>query len=320
MSIALLMVYLFSSIPAFATVSSVTSLDREITKTNQSLDSIGNRVESQLDQLDSQTKDPLESARIVEKQAEIQELIEGAQESLESVKNKAELSQIVSETKNQIELKVEAATTPVVDVTELISPTLAPNSQALTQATETLLDSFSSSAGYMILLRTRKSYSEVTSILQKYDTQFTLELLFDVAGVMQYQLTLPDGSLIQRELFEHIDNGEIPKDLFGIEVIRPELFSLSSDITGESSEKLWGMSRYGIENWSDTISVQSQKLGKRISIGIIDTGILGAHSDIAGKISTNISGYDFVNDDTDPMDDQGHGTHVAGTIAGAING
>ena len=103
-------------------------------------------------------------------------------------------------------------------------------------------------------------------------------------------------------------------------MIRPELFSLSSDVTGESSEKLWGMSRYGIGNWSDTISVQSQKLSKKISIGIIDTGILGTHSDIAGKISTNISGYDFVNDDADPMDDQGHGTHVAGTIAGAING
>ena len=206
MSIALLIVYLLSSIPSFAAVTSVTSLDREITKTNQSLDSIGNRVESQLDQLDSQTKDPLESARIVEKQAEIQELIEVAQESLESVKNKAELSQIVSETKNQIELKVEAATTPVVDVTELISPTLASNSQALTQATETLLDSFSSSAGYTILLRTRKSYNEVASMLQKYDTQFTLELLFDVAGVVQYQLTLPEGGLIQRELFEHIDS------------------------------------------------------------------------------------------------------------------
>ncbi|MBU2052676.1 MAG: S8 family serine peptidase, partial [Nanoarchaeota archaeon] len=31
-------------------------------------------------------------------------------------------------------------------------------------------------------------------------------------------------------------------------------------------------------------------------------------------------GYDFVNTDTDPMDDHGHGTHVAGTVAALDNG
>jgi len=31
-------------------------------------------------------------------------------------------------------------------------------------------------------------------------------------------------------------------------------------------------------------------------------------------------GKDFVNEDYDAYDDQGHGTHVAGTIAANING
>lgn len=31
-------------------------------------------------------------------------------------------------------------------------------------------------------------------------------------------------------------------------------------------------------------------------------------------------GYNFINDTKDSSDDQGHGTHVAGTIAGQING
>jgi len=31
-------------------------------------------------------------------------------------------------------------------------------------------------------------------------------------------------------------------------------------------------------------------------------------------------GYDFVNNDNDPWDDQCHGTHVAGTIAAGLNG
>jgi len=33
-----------------------------------------------------------------------------------------------------------------------------------------------------------------------------------------------------------------------------------------------------------------------------------------------VEGYDFVNNDADPMDDNGHGTHVSGTAAGSGNG
>jgi subtilisin family serine protease len=53
--------------------------------------------------------------------------------------------------------------------------------------------------------------------------------------------------------------------------------------------------------------------GKGVVVAIIDTGIDYTHPDLAGKL---IGGYDFVNGDADPMDDNGHGTHVAGIIAG----
>lgn len=58
--------------------------------------------------------------------------------------------------------------------------------------------------------------------------------------------------------------------------------------------------------------------GKGIRIGIIDTGIDYNHPDLGGGIGPNFKvkgGYDFVNNDTDPMDDNGHGTHVAGIAA-----
>ncbi len=54
-------------------------------------------------------------------------------------------------------------------------------------------------------------------------------------------------------------------------------------------------------------------------IGIIDTGIDYFHEALGGAAFPNtkvIGGYDFVNNDADPMDDHGHGTHVAGIAAG----
>ena len=53
--------------------------------------------------------------------------------------------------------------------------------------------------------------------------------------------------------------------------------------------------------------------GTGINVSVLDTGIYAAHPDIAGRI---IKGYDFVNNDNDPADDAGHGTHVAGTVGG----
>ena len=60
--------------------------------------------------------------------------------------------------------------------------------------------------------------------------------------------------------------------------------------------------------------------GSGVVVAIIDSGIDYTHPDLGN--CTNITsctkvsgGYDFVNQDDDPMDDQGHGTHCAGIVA-----
>lgn len=57
-------------------------------------------------------------------------------------------------------------------------------------------------------------------------------------------------------------------------------------------------------------------------IAVIDTGIDYSMSEMGGGFGGNykvISGYDYVNKDSDPMDDHGHGTHVAGIISAVTN-
>jgi len=58
---------------------------------------------------------------------------------------------------------------------------------------------------------------------------------------------------------------------------------------------------------------------------ILDTGIDYTHPDLGGCFGSGckvVAGYDFVNGDSDPWDDHGHGTHCAGIVAanGAVKG
>jgi subtilisin family serine protease len=50
----------------------------------------------------------------------------------------------------------------------------------------------------------------------------------------------------------------------------------------------------------------------QVVVGILDTGIDPSQPDLRGKL---VAGYDYVNNDQDPSDDNGHGTAVAGVVA-----
>ena len=53
-----------------------------------------------------------------------------------------------------------------------------------------------------------------------------------------------------------------------------------------------------------------------VKIAVVDSGVQANHPDLGGRV---LAGYDFINNDADPSDDNGHGTAVAGVAAATGN-
>ena len=89
-----------------------------------------------------------------------------------------------------------------------------------------------------------------------------------------------------------------------IALVEPDVRIFAVDAELDNS---WGVKRIGAGTVHD-----GGNRGAGVKVAVIDTGIDRFHPDLAANY---VDGWDFVNNDADPMDDNQHGTHVAGTIA-----
>lgn len=79
------------------------------------------------------------------------------------------------------------------------------------------------------------------------------------------------------------------------------------------AELPWGIRRVGAPDaWTKT-------QGEGVKVAVIDTGIDAAHPDLAGQVAGGFNALSGAKPDA-WQDDEGHGTHVAGTIAAKRDG
>ncbi len=129
----------------------------------------------------------------------------------------------------------------------------------------------------------------------------------------------PDGSMLHQGTIRHIHHdiaaitADLP-DFIAEEMAQdPRIAFIEPDYRVFALEETvpWGVARI------EAPTVHSSVNGDGVRIAILDTGIDYTHPDLDANYR---GGYDFVGQDADPMDDNGHGTHCAGIIAAEDDG
>ncbi len=89
---------------------------------------------------------------------------------------------------------------------------------------------------------------------------------------------------------------------------------LASQITAQRKEETWGINRiHASAAWPLTE-------GRGVKVAVIDTGIDASHPDLVGSVDGGYSAITATENPADYQDDNGHGSHVSGTIAAHRDG
>ncbi|MDB5099692.1 MAG: peptidase, partial [Cyanobacteria bacterium RYN_339] len=97
-----------------------------------------------------------------------------------------------------------------------------------------------------------------------------------------------------------------------VEVVEPDyrMYTYATP-TDPSYGQQWDMAKIQLGAALDVTPGKESAL-----VACVDSGVDYNHPDLAGQVA---KGHDFVNNDDDPMDDNGHGSHTAGTVAARTN-
>ncbi|WP_435972148.1 S8 family serine peptidase [Streptomyces sp. Qhu_M48] len=100
-------------------------------------------------------------------------------------------------------------------------------------------------------------------------------------------------------------------------VARVEADAAAYAVGTQPSPPSWGLDRVDQRNLPVDKSYTYGTTASNVNAYIVDTGIRMSHGDFGSRA---VSGYDFIDNDSNASDCQGHGTHVAGTVGGSSYG
>jgi len=171
-----------------------------------------------------------------------------------------------------------------------------------------------------ILVKFKSGVAEVSK--QNLHIVAGTRVIGEFVNIDVQRLKLPEGTKV-KEAIKMYEGSEV------IEYVQPNyIYHICSRTPNDTFfEELWGLNNTGqsvngVPSTSDADidAPEAWDLNTgsgNVVVAVIDTGINLAHEDLEGNLwsdSGGFHGYDYVNDNKNPDDDHGHGSHVAGII------
>ena len=93
--------------------------------------------------------------------------------------------------------------------------------------------------------------------------------------------------------------------------------NITNSFSVSSSNYAWGLNSTGLDNYKELLN--SIDTDSSVKVAVLDTGVRKTHEVFKNTTTSDrldfTKSYDFINNDSDATDDNGHGTEVAGVVA-----
>ncbi|MFH8990261.1 S8 family serine peptidase [Streptomyces sp. NPDC017940] len=145
----------------------------------------------------------------------------------------------------------------------------------------------------------------------------------DIPGAAKSLAARHEGSLrytytaALRGFAVRMSEGEAEKLAADPSVARVEADAAAYAVDTQTDPPSWGLDRVDQRDLPVDRKYTYGTTASNVNAYVLDTGIRMSHRDFGGRA---VSGYDFIDNDSNASDCQGHGTHVAGTVGGGSYG
>jgi subtilisin family serine protease len=149
-----------------------------------------------------------------------------------------------------------------------------------------------------------ESVHQQFSSIKKKDSKIGLKRIFKIRFKKDVNIDLIIQELLKCSEVEYAEKNKIYQALSD-DVYFPLQYALENLEYPEADIR-------AVEAW------QVETGNSSVIVSVVDTGIDYYHADLKNQVIVDL-GYDYVNEDSDPLDDCGHGSHVAGIIGATYN-